>query len=357
MAAQIGIIIPAYNAEAFLAETLNSVLCQTFADWTCTVVDDGSTDGTWALAERYATEDQRIRVLAVPHGGQAAARNAGATLLPPDVPFVIFLDADDVWEPDALAILRAALLPQPGAVAAAALLREIDEKGRHLIADDEAALRCSASGYVRHGVSGWRLVPWPDGEPTTLATLAVELHIKTPGQVLIRMPMLCQAGPFLAAMSPSEDWDFLLRLALLGPILQVPAMLLRKRRVAGSLSLQPALMRRAEPSVRRAWAARPGLSKAQRHTLRLGHLYGTARRFAWAREALGRGRPGEAARHAARGVRAVVRCALIEGRAMVDFHRSAAWAPSLLASYLPDTAVPISTCNRLDDIPRSENGR
>ena len=349
--AQIGIVIPAYNAEAFLAETLDSVLYQTFGDWICLVVDDESTDGTRMLAERYAGEDHRIRVLTVPHGGQAAARNDGETLLPPNVPFIIFLDADDVWEANALAALYAALLPHTDAVGAAALLREIDEDGRLLIADDQEALQSSASGYHRHGVSGWRLVQWPHAEPTGLATLAVELHIKTPGQVLIRRQALRRAGPFIGAMSPSEDWDMLLRLVLEGPILQVPVMLLRKRKVRGSQSLQPALMRRAEPFLRRAWSARLGLSKNERHVLRVGHLYGAARRFAWSREAVERGQWAEAAHHAARGVKAVVRCALIEGRGMLRPRRNATYVTTTPISHGAHDAALTSSCNRPESLP------
>jgi glycosyltransferase involved in cell wall biosynthesis len=355
-AAQIGIVIPAYNAAAFLAETLDSVLSQTFGDWICLVVDDESTDGTRMLAERFAIKDQRIQVHTVLHGGQAAARNAGEKLLPPDIPFIIFLDADDVWEVTALATLRETLMTHPDAVAAAALLREIDESSRLLIVDDDAALRSVVSGYHRRGVVGWRLIHWPHTAPTTLATLAVELHIKTPGQVLIRREALRRAGPFIGAMSPSEDWDMLLRLALEGPILHVPEILLRKRKVRGSQSMQPALMRRAEPYLRRAWSTRPGLSHVQRHTMRLGHLYGAARRFAWSREAV-RGRQwAEAAGQAVRGVKAIVRCALIEGRGMLSSPQNAAHVASTPTRNVQPLSTITSSRVQSNDRPSSEVG-
>ena len=70
------VTVPAYNAERTLAETLESVLAQTFRDWELVVVDDGSTDGTRALAEHFAARDPRVRVFTQENRGSGGAYNA-----------------------------------------------------------------------------------------------------------------------------------------------------------------------------------------------------------------------------------------------------------------------------------------
>jgi cellulose synthase/poly-beta-1,6-N-acetylglucosamine synthase-like glycosyltransferase len=71
--AAIDVLVTVYNGERFLAQTLDSVLAQTFADWRLIVVDDQSTDGTAAILADYAARDPRITVVPGPHQGIAAA--------------------------------------------------------------------------------------------------------------------------------------------------------------------------------------------------------------------------------------------------------------------------------------------
>src|SRR5512147_1419439 len=98
----VSVITPAYNAERFIAQTLDSVLAQTHGDWELVVADDSSTDGTASIAEDYARRDGRIRLLRMPgNQGQGPARNAALGVAHGD--FVAFLDADDLWDPEKLA--------------------------------------------------------------------------------------------------------------------------------------------------------------------------------------------------------------------------------------------------------------
>ena len=99
-------IMPAYNAEAWIEGSVRSVLDQTDRDLRLFVVNDGSTDGTEAILMRLAAEDERLTPLTVPNGGPAKARNLALERLDAETEYVMFLDADDILLPDALAYAR-----------------------------------------------------------------------------------------------------------------------------------------------------------------------------------------------------------------------------------------------------------
>jgi glycosyltransferase involved in cell wall biosynthesis len=96
----ISVVVPAYNAVATLDETMRSALRQTHANLEVVVVDDGSKDATLAMAQSYAAQDARVRVISKPNGGVAAARNTGIEAARGD--YIALLDADDLWHPDKL---------------------------------------------------------------------------------------------------------------------------------------------------------------------------------------------------------------------------------------------------------------
>lgn len=99
----VSIVTPAWNAAATLGETVASVQAQSFTDWELLIVDDGSTDGSGALAARLAAADARIRVFG--HAGNlgaAAARNHA--IREAHGRWIAFLDADDLWRPEKLAL-------------------------------------------------------------------------------------------------------------------------------------------------------------------------------------------------------------------------------------------------------------
>lgn len=95
------ILVPAFNAEETLADTLDSVLAQTEPGWEAIVVDDGSTDGTREIATRYSITDARFHVVSQPNAGLAGARDAGGAAAQGE--YLCFLDADDLYLPDYLA--------------------------------------------------------------------------------------------------------------------------------------------------------------------------------------------------------------------------------------------------------------
>lgn len=91
----VSIIITAYNVEEYISECLNSVLEQSYYNFECIVVDDGSSDRTGEIADRYAANDLRIKVIHKENGGAADARNTGLQLSQGN--YVTFLDGDDFY--------------------------------------------------------------------------------------------------------------------------------------------------------------------------------------------------------------------------------------------------------------------
>lgn len=97
----VSIVMPSYNSERFIAESIGSVQAQTYGNWELLVVDDCSTDGTVAVAEAIAKDDPRIHVFSNEHNsGAACSRNRALREAKGD--WVAFLDSDDLWEPDKL---------------------------------------------------------------------------------------------------------------------------------------------------------------------------------------------------------------------------------------------------------------
>lgn len=94
------IIIPAFNAEATLGETLGSVAAQQFEDWECIVVDDGSADSTYSIAWGFAESDARFRVISQANQGTGGAYNTGVGAAQGE--YVVICSADDVLLPDHL---------------------------------------------------------------------------------------------------------------------------------------------------------------------------------------------------------------------------------------------------------------
>ena len=97
----VSIIMPAYNAEKFIAESIASVQQQTHRDWELLIIDDASKDGTLALVNGLQKKDSRIKVHNLPtNQGAGFARNIGIKASKGD--FISFLDADDLWKPQKL---------------------------------------------------------------------------------------------------------------------------------------------------------------------------------------------------------------------------------------------------------------
>ena len=93
----ISIIVPVYNAEQWLERCIDSIVAQTYADWELLLIDDGSTDCSGAICDRYAASDPRIQAFHKPNGGVSSARNLGLDHAQGE--WITFVDSDDYTYP------------------------------------------------------------------------------------------------------------------------------------------------------------------------------------------------------------------------------------------------------------------
>ncbi|MBQ3423758.1 MAG: glycosyltransferase family 2 protein [Clostridia bacterium] len=125
----VSIITPCYNAEKYIAETIESVISQTYPRWEMLIVDDGSRDHSVGIVESYASTDNRIQLIRQPNAGTACARNTG--LKRAEGRYIALLDADDVWESSFLD-KQLAFLKCSGAVCVCSGYRHIDQNSREI---------------------------------------------------------------------------------------------------------------------------------------------------------------------------------------------------------------------------------
>ena len=286
--AEIGIVIPVYNGERFLEETLESVLAQTVTDWELVLVDDGSTDGSSAILETFAARDSRIYVVHQANGGVAAARNAGMSYLSIACTFVALLDQDDLWYPESLQILRQALLSDPAAAGVHGALQHIDGEGRRI----EPFPADHPFVGVRRGFAGGRPVRWPAKHPTTLAVIVYACPSRTPGQMLLRRDAMAAAGDFDPKLAGADDWDMWFRLTERGYLAYVDRVVLDYRRHEGNVSLQSFAMVSVQEALFRKRASLPTFTAHESYLHELRRVWMpwliSQMRWIWVREHLGR---------------------------------------------------------------------
>lgn len=186
----VAVVIPVFNGEEFLSETLDSVFAQTHMPAEVVVVDDGSTDRSVDIALQYNS----VRVLKNPGDGPSAARNHGARNT--SAPAIAFLDADDVWHPKHLELITP-LLEDNSSCPAAVVQRDVFQPGD---APSFTITRQTDNTVVHHD-------PW-SGFP--LNTTGV------PATILVRRSALHSIGGWNEDIRGFEDFELWLRLAFNG---------------------------------------------------------------------------------------------------------------------------------------------
>lgn len=158
----VSVIIPVYNAEAYLRRCLDGLLAQSFVDWEAICVDDGSKDTSHSILEEYANRDTRIRVIGRENGGAAAARNTGLKVAEGD--YVFFLDSDDELEPNCFEVLWKEVGRHPNVEMVVGAHKTIDDKGNARIVTYGKPCYVESNERVRYGFfkdkNAFYVVPW-----------------------------------------------------------------------------------------------------------------------------------------------------------------------------------------------------
>jgi glycosyltransferase involved in cell wall biosynthesis len=204
-APRVSVLLPVWNGETFLVAAIESILRQTLSAFELIVIDDGSTDGSAAIAEGFARGDHRVRVMRCAHEGLSAALNAGIAAARGE--YIARMDADDISLADRLEKQVAYLDAHPACVAAGAWVEVVDEAGLQLGVKTHGKTHEQICAALLHGNS-------PIAHPT----------------VVMRRDVLRSAGGYDARLYPSEDFDLWFRLAESGELANVGEVLLRHRR-------------------------------------------------------------------------------------------------------------------------------
>ena len=268
MSARISVIIPTYNAEAFISRTVESVSRQTVTDLEIVVVDDGSTDGTLEMLTSSLSREPRLRLIRQANAGVAEARNRGLREADPHARYISFLDHDDVLEPGALQALCAALDPVPSAVAAYGRLKLI---GVH----DEPVRASHLEKWAdeRLTVVGNRLERRPNSQLATFESLIVLSCIVSMSGTVIRRNALERVGGFDPLAVPADDWDLWIRLSRLGPIAFTHHVVASHRRHELNQSLDLDRVTQANRYLRKKLAESPENTAQQRAAVHVAELH------------------------------------------------------------------------------------
>lgn len=219
---RLSVIIPTFNRRAMTPRAIDSVLAQRDASrLEVIVVDDGSTDGTEpALRARYDGE-LRVRIIAIPHGGVSAARNAGFREVRGDL--VCFLDSDDLWTPDAVETVMqvSAAYPELVFVSLDGSFLPTDESPLVPHAMSTNAPGWSHAGFAQAPLKSERIRL--QGAQQDIAILRgdffpaiVHGDLFQVDGLFMRRDAVVRAGPFNEWLDYYEDWEFCSRLCLQG---------------------------------------------------------------------------------------------------------------------------------------------
>ena len=186
---RVSIVIPTFQRRELVLEAIASVEAQSYRDFELIVVDDGSTDGTGEMVESLGGWDGRLRYRWQPHRGVSAARNLGVELSRARI--IAFLDSDNLWLPDHLAVVTELLERFPRAVLATTSTRyrlsgKATTDQARLVEFERPALGASMGGGYLSGIA-------------------------------VRRSALRRAGGFDARLQALEDSDLKARLATIGP--------------------------------------------------------------------------------------------------------------------------------------------
>lgn len=222
----VSVIIPAYNGAAFIAQTLRSVLAQTYSNLEVLVVDDGSTDETAEIVTTFGQVDPRVRLLHQANAGVAAARNLAIAQSQGE--FIAPIDADDLWYPENL------------------------ERQVHCMVEGGDAVGLVYSWSIDIDETATPLGSFRASEiqGNVYPTLVCHNFLGNASASMIRRSCLEEVGGYDPTLRDRkaqgcEDWDLYLRIAERWEFRVVPAFLIGYRKLSASMSCDYSQMARS----------------------------------------------------------------------------------------------------------------
>lgn len=275
---KITVLMSAYNAEAFIAEAIESVLEQSFPHFEFIIVNDGSTDGTEGIIRSF--NDPRIRLISQENGGIAAALNAGLALA--RAPLVARFDADDICYP-----------------------QRLERQYRFMEAHPQVLLLGSAADYTDREGNYIFTQPAPEIDAETLHQWIYRRCPFIHSSVCYRAEAVRQCGGYDLASSGFEDHLLWLKMLRSGPAANLPQALIRVRLSPESFTIderwQHPLFRRLKSTVLKRGHLLPEegaqlaalMKRANRQPIKLGAYHALlGKKYLWNNH-----RPAEARRH------------------------------------------------------------
>lgn len=231
----VDILMPVFNAGAYLDEAVRSLQRQTLRDFRLILVNDGSTDGSGERCRAFAAADPRL--LCVDQENRGITRSLNHALSLATAPYVARMDADDIAEPDRLAQQLRYLETHPAVVALGTSVRSIDDRGAFVGRFDPPALHAAIDGELLTGNGGAMIHP----------------------SLVFRRDALRTVGGYDERLPYSQDLDIFLRLAEIGRLANLLTPLLRYRLHPGSSNFTHGTRKRElKEGILRAAATRRG---------------------------------------------------------------------------------------------------
>jgi glycosyltransferase involved in cell wall biosynthesis len=201
----LSVLMPVYNAERYVAEAVESILDQTFGDFEFLIVDDGSTDGSRAILERYAARDGRIKLKSRPNTGIVGALNEMLAVAKGE--YLARMDADDVAYPDRFKKQMEFMTKHPDFVLAGSRVEIIDPDGDTL----------------------WSMGQGLPHEAIDAALMGGRGQVVYHPSVIMRADAVREVGGYRAEFILTEDLDLFLRLAEIGRMVNFSEPLIKYR--------------------------------------------------------------------------------------------------------------------------------
>lgn len=221
---KIGVVVISYNNERHIHDAIQSLKEQTFRDWTCVLVDNGSTDQTFALMAALAKNDDRFTAYRKENEGPGPGRNFGFERLPEDIDYIHFLDGDDMLYPGFLEQMGHYLDENPRVGLVACQFDEIDNDGNFI-----------KPGYrTRYAPSKWGIPrDIPPHEPLTPFVSFFSSTAVGPYGMYRRSVFVQTEGYTLKSQ---EDTDMFCQMSLLSEVHYIPERLYLKRITSNNLA-------------------------------------------------------------------------------------------------------------------------